>query len=451
VSVSRRGSILVWLDVLAKWSMVDIFALVVSLAAFRIQILSPNRDFLPEGFYEAHLILIPVWGLYANMLAQLISQISSHFIIHYHRRIISQATKQMIQETYQEQQSNQSIPEKLCYHSFARPHRGESDRLAVRRYMNGLLIFTAFILSLLLILGCIFPSFVLEMFGLLGVAIELGQDFEPAVSNYTVFSILNLIMDQARFLDMARDYIGLGTLSAVTTLCVLIVPLVQTCALLVQWLYPMTEKFRGRLTVFVEILQAWQYVEVYIISVAIASWQLAPISTVMLNQYCGGISNYLNTFAHYGVLDASDAQCFQMNATIGSGTYLLFVGAILLAFLNSFIMKAVTQYSRDKDTTASKLDVALSSPSQNNDKIQPSSTAISQTTSVDFETSNDTTHDNSDDAEIIKGIEPVPVLFTDRFRWFLIRVDNPKVSTRISLQFAASSRAMSPPINNINV
>ena len=35
LSVSRRGSILLWLDWLAKWSMIDIFVLVISIAAFR--------------------------------------------------------------------------------------------------------------------------------------------------------------------------------------------------------------------------------------------------------------------------------------------------------------------------------------------------------------------------------------------------------------------------------
>jgi hypothetical protein len=34
-SISRRGSILLWLDTLAKWSIVDIFTLVMSVAAFR--------------------------------------------------------------------------------------------------------------------------------------------------------------------------------------------------------------------------------------------------------------------------------------------------------------------------------------------------------------------------------------------------------------------------------
>lgn len=38
VSVSKRGSVLLWLDALAKWSMVDIFVLVVVVAGFRVSI-----------------------------------------------------------------------------------------------------------------------------------------------------------------------------------------------------------------------------------------------------------------------------------------------------------------------------------------------------------------------------------------------------------------------------
>jgi uncharacterized paraquat-inducible protein A len=37
VSVSKRGSILLWLDWLAKWSIIDIFVLVISIAAFRYE------------------------------------------------------------------------------------------------------------------------------------------------------------------------------------------------------------------------------------------------------------------------------------------------------------------------------------------------------------------------------------------------------------------------------
>ena len=57
----------------------------------RVLISSPNVTCLPEGFYDIDMMVVPLWGLYANLIAQLISQISSHFIIHYHRRIVRRA------------------------------------------------------------------------------------------------------------------------------------------------------------------------------------------------------------------------------------------------------------------------------------------------------------------------------------------------------------------------
>jgi uncharacterized paraquat-inducible protein A len=38
VSVSKRGSIFLWLDLLAKWSMVDVFVMIVLIVAFRVTI-----------------------------------------------------------------------------------------------------------------------------------------------------------------------------------------------------------------------------------------------------------------------------------------------------------------------------------------------------------------------------------------------------------------------------
>ena len=57
--------------------MIDIFVLVMTLVAFRINILSDNIVVLPRDFYVVDLIVVPVWGLYANLLAQLLSQVVS--------------------------------------------------------------------------------------------------------------------------------------------------------------------------------------------------------------------------------------------------------------------------------------------------------------------------------------------------------------------------------------
>jgi uncharacterized paraquat-inducible protein A len=38
VSVSRRENIFLWLDALGKWSMIDVFILVMTLAVFRVSV-----------------------------------------------------------------------------------------------------------------------------------------------------------------------------------------------------------------------------------------------------------------------------------------------------------------------------------------------------------------------------------------------------------------------------
>lgn len=61
LSISRRGSTLLWLDTLAKWSMIDIITLIVTIAAFRISIRSPAVGFLPDDFYSLDLLVVPMW------------------------------------------------------------------------------------------------------------------------------------------------------------------------------------------------------------------------------------------------------------------------------------------------------------------------------------------------------------------------------------------------------
>jgi uncharacterized paraquat-inducible protein A len=79
-------------------------------------------------------------------------------------------------------------------------------------------------------------------------------------------------MDEARFLGTAGDYLGLGTLSALLLLTVIVVPILQSLTLLRQWLSPLTLVQRNRMSIIAEVLQAWQYAEVYLIAIFVASW-----------------------------------------------------------------------------------------------------------------------------------------------------------------------------------
>lgn len=422
VTVQRRGSIFLWLDTLGKWSMVDIFVLVVSIAAFQVNIESPDVAFLPEGFYSISLFVIPLWGLYANMIAQLVSQVSSHFIIHYHRRIADNASvacdrilgenpttltehSDSSQSSEDQARNDNGVSRRvLRKHAFERPHRGEFDKVKVRRSVSPALVFVALVVTGLLIAGCIVPSLAVEVLGVLGVFVESGQEFNAAVTEFNVFNLVQLLFDEARFLDTPGDYLGLGVLGILFVATILVVPVLQTATLLRQWFGSLTEKQRNRMSVLTEILQAWQYVEVYLLALIVSAWQLGPISSFMINSYCDGFDDAFASMVYYGVLDPVDAQCFKVQAEIKSGTFILIAASLLLYVLHTFVVKSVHQYERD---------VALVSSAHQDAKLAESFGGLSR------EAYNDA----------IEKLEPSPVLFTDRFRWVMRREDS-VVSTR---------------------
>ena len=245
------------------------------------------------------LTFLRVQGLYANMIAQLISQLSSHAIVHYHRKIEEKATKEydalhrlhtastvVVEEEVPDdfstlpsevgeangKNSNESKTERLCDHAFSRPHRGETDKLVTRRGTNSLAVLTAASITVLVVVGCVTPSFSLELLGMLGVAVESGQEFEAARTEYSVFTVVGLLFEQAAFTGRVADYLGLGSLAGLLVLSVLIVPVFQALVLLYIWFVPMEDKRRRRFAIVVEVLQAWQYAEVYLLSVIVASW-----------------------------------------------------------------------------------------------------------------------------------------------------------------------------------
>ncbi|KAL3925115.1 MAG: hypothetical protein SGILL_000620 [Bacillariaceae sp.] len=431
LSVSKRGSILLWMDWLAKWSMVDIFVIIVTIAAFRVSIQSPGVGWLPEEFYSIDLLVIPMWGLYSNMIAQLVSQISSHFILHYHRKIVNHATTsfkhrhqlvaapglhgmlgntKVLQEASSHLLTNKTP---LKAHKFGRPHRGDDQMLTVKNWVGYLLVLSALCVVGLVVTGCILPSLATEIFGVIGLAVESGQNMEAARTEHSVFTIVALLMDEAKFLDTANAYIGLGVLCCLFLFTVLVVPIVQTMTLLRQWFSPMTMSQRTRNSIVNETLQAWQYVEVYLISLFVACWQLGPISEFMFNTSCEGFNGAFAQLAQNGLIKNEDAQCFSVEGYIEPGSIILAVAAVLLALLNTFVGKACRQYFWDQKA---ELEKELFP----DDGISDLSGDAEEQTKVD-------TMDTS-----VSRIHPVPVMFTDTFRWLLEGSDSNAVQQGVS-------------------
>jgi len=431
VSVSRRGSIFHWLDVLAKWSMADIFVFIMSLVGFWVSINSPDLYFLPENLYSINLMVIPTWGIYANLIAQLVSQLSSHVIIHYHRKVASKGLVDIEQNRAYDSiaraltsesdasfgEENQNLQcnfpdssehssEQLKSHIFRLRGENEGCLVAVNPRMSPALAFVCLSTVTLVILGSVLPSFQVELLGIVGVLAEMGQGFEEAIIDHSLFSIIGLLLDQARFLQSVKYYIGLASMAVVIILTCFVVPLMQIILVLWLWFGSLTAKLRQRILVGIELLQAWQYVEVYIISVVIATWQFGSVSSFMVNEYCNALSDTLGALNYYGILKEEDAQCFYVQSRLKVAIYLLIVAALLLWLSTRFVTKAAAQKAKDDETAQ-------------NEKIADGNQDIWL---ADKEMSFYDEKNSDYIKSTVEKIRPLSLMFTDEFSVFLTTV-----------------------------
>merc|ERR1719401_3064256 len=161
-----------------------------------------------------------------------------------------------------------------------------------------------------------------------------------------------MIMDQARYLGTISDSIGLGTLASLLVITVFLVPLAQAAVLLTQWFAPMTKRQRMRSTILNEIFGAWQYMEVYVLSIIIAAWQLGGVSEYMINVYCDPLKSTFTALSYHGILEETDAQCFRVDASVEPASWILVASSLILFVLNHFVIGASSQKILDDDTQA---------------------------------------------------------------------------------------------------
>lgn len=81
----------------------------------------------PQCLYSINLLVVPLWGLYANML-QLVSQVSSHVVVTI-RKSVSAATESQEIELQLNPPTNDGVaPEKLGLHCFKLDYEASSKR-----------------------------------------------------------------------------------------------------------------------------------------------------------------------------------------------------------------------------------------------------------------------------------------------------------------------------------
>ena len=327
--------------------MIKVFVLIMTLVMLRLSIESPdNLSFLPSSLYSIDMFFVPLWGLYANMLAQFISQISSHIMIHYHRKC-SMAAIEAHEIEWNVTPNTNKNPTNLQTHEFTLYYEASGTRAVVKRSVHWILPAYYFFVVVLVIYGCILPSFGVESFGVVGLASKSKNKFEQA-RDYSVFGLVSMIMEQAHFLNTTKDLVGFGTFASMLVITIYLVPLAQAATLLAEWFLPMTAKQRLRNTALNEILFAWNYMEVYVMSIILSAMQFGEVSENIINTQCGKLEGIFASLSYYGILGEDDAQCFRIETTVEEASLILAAACFSLGMLNHFVSGASMQKTRHR-------------------------------------------------------------------------------------------------------
>jgi Paraquat-inducible protein A len=314
---------------------------------------SPEKGFLPPNFYRLELAVIPLWGFYANLLAQIMSQATSHVLLHYHHVAASQTAPQIDAVVSATSESDSDDHEAPSIAEPSSPPCQDPPPVGIASKKNvAITSILAGVTAVLILVGCLLPSYSFDYRGLLGVAIESGMNFGEALESFSVISTAQDLMDQARSLGSAADVFGMLLFASVLVMTVLVVPLALVGTLVTASVASggMRPARLNRLRAAIDILQSWQYMEVYLLSMVLAVWQFSDVSTIL----CGGLSGLFSLLVSSGVLDPSDARCFQAQASLQVASYLILAASTFL-----FVLGKLTRRVEKRDLELAKSDLSV--------------------------------------------------------------------------------------------
>ena len=220
-------------------------------------------------------------------------------------------------------------------------------RFVITRQAALLLDAATLLLFILLMAGCTMPSFRMEVWGVVGVAMDFGREGSRGES-YSIFDVSGLIMSQAES-GNARSILGLYWIALIFVICALFVPLLQCFCLSVMWSRPMTIMQQKKLVVINEIVSAWQYLEVYLIAIVVAVLQIGQISGFMVGDLCNDLKATLDQLRAAGIIESRDAQCFYVHASVERGCYILLGAAVVLNCLSRGVISAAHAAIEDRE------------------------------------------------------------------------------------------------------
>jgi hypothetical protein len=330
----NRERVLMSLDVLGKWSLIDAFVLTLMMVAFHFRIVPPVSPHTPPGTARADAYVEPHWGFYSFLLATMLSLAITHIVLACHR---SESAVKPKPQTHQLRAPQKQKWQALCSYAFKSNCVVSRCSWLITVGVTLLLLFSI----ALLITGSVINSFQFQFRG----AFQMLLDFidEDSFTSYSLISTGLALPGSA----INPDSFGVRFIQVTWFSFAIAIPLCYLLLLLVLWLTPLTPRLQRGVFVVTEVFNAWSALEVVVVSIVAALLELQQFSQFIIGNRCDLINPLLAQY--FGPYLDGDTKCFDVIATLDDGCYILFTACVIYVVVGLGVQIACHKALRERE------------------------------------------------------------------------------------------------------
>ena len=312
----KRETVLLILDATGKWSILDSYVMTLMLVAFHFHIKFPiiGKDVTENALIDVY--VYAATGFVTLITGTCFSLALSHIITHLHRGL----------DEHPDQNSGKEAESPKALMTFS------ENKFFGNILFRIIITFLLFITLILVIIGSSIISFSFNFHGLAGYALNLLD-----IDDHREYSILDLGFSVPKSYENPNSK-AIRFTQVIYFLTIFALPIFHLIITIILWLVPFSRKVQSIIYSISEILNAWSCLDVFVVSIIAAVLEIGQFAKFIVGDKCDFIDPFIKKY-FYETLDGHDT-CFEVEAYLQSGCWVLFVSAITY-FIASFIVMKV--------------------------------------------------------------------------------------------------------------
>lgn len=334
MSALSRERLLMALDALGKWSLIDSFMMCLFMVAFRLHLQTPDESTIPPSSFDAiDVVVVPQAGMFTFMGATVSSLLAGHLMLALHRQAMGVSREDTGKDG--------SVPEAVVGASNGRSRLCSS----VHKRWGALVLVVLITCAAQVAVGVFSETFRFEFEGLSGWLLD------PDASRG--FSAVSLARDISAT-STTPNGIEVRALQAMFLLFVVVVVFAHLVLLSFLWLAKLTELSQRRLFYAAEVLNSWAALDVFVVTVIASVLQIEQFSRFMIGGRCDAIDAIVKEYLDEEVKGVDT--CFDVRSVLEPGSWLLVMAAVTWLVVSQVVMRtcenALRRLERQAPSTA---------------------------------------------------------------------------------------------------